>query len=63
VARDYTSVYPEAGLVAGIGPLSGQTIAVSEMVYSTGTMRLRSPNGMVNLDCESSGIAVDVSEA
>jgi hypothetical protein len=63
VTRDYTSSYPENGAISGIGPISDQTIRRSERDHEKGAMRLTSPDGKITLDCESSGIAVEVSDA
>lgn len=63
VARDTSLAYPEAGTGTGIGPIAGQTIPVTEMDYQRGAMRLTSPDGRITLDCESSGIAVEVTDA
>jgi hypothetical protein len=60
VARDYTIVYPESGASVGIGPIGGQTIHVTEMDFQKGAMRLTSSDSRITLDCESSGIAVEV---
>jgi hypothetical protein len=62
VARDYSVVYPEAGKSAGIGPIEGQVIGVTEMDYQKGALRLTSADGKITLDCESDGISVKVSE-
>jgi len=63
VARDYAFAYPEAGCGVGIGPIDGQTIPVTEMDYEKEKMHLTSPDGRITLNCESSGIAVEVSDA
>ena len=63
VARDFTLAYPEAGTGIGIGPIVGQTIPVTEMDFQKGVMRLTSTDGKITLDCESSGISVEVSDA
>jgi hypothetical protein len=52
-----------AQLIAGIGPISGQTIPVTEMDFNKGVMQLASLDGRIVLHCESSGIAVEVSDA
>ena len=63
VARDYTLADPEAGSGIGIGPIEGQTIPVTGMDDVKGAMHLTSPDGKIALDCESGGIAVDVTDA
>lgn len=63
VARDTEPAYPEAGFAVGIGPIDGQAIPVTEMDFDIGEMRVVSPDGRIVLECESSGIAVTVSEA
>lgn len=63
VARDYTVVYPNTGTIIGIGPINGEIIRVTEMDFETEAMRLASSDGRIVLKCESSGIAVHVSEA
>lgn len=62
VARDYTLAYPDGGSSVGIGPIAGQSIPVVEMDYQKGMMRLTSPDGKIALNCESSGISVEVAE-
>lgn len=60
VARDYQVVYPADGACAGIGPLAGQVISVTEMDPRSESMRIESPDAMTVLECESSGISVVV---
>ena len=62
VARDYTVVYPQAGTVAGIGPIKGQVIVVKEMDFEKGGMRLKSSDGRIILNCESGGISVEIAD-
>ena len=62
VARDYAVAYPDGGHSVGIGPIAGQSISVMEMDYQKGTMVLKSPDGRITLDCESSGISVEVAD-
>jgi hypothetical protein len=63
VARKIELAYPERGVGAGIGPIDGQAIPVTQMNYETGHMRAVSPDGRIVLECESSGIAVQVPDA
>lgn len=63
VARDIELAYPTGGVGVGIGPLDGQSIRVTEMDYDSGQMRVVSPGGRIVLDCESSGIAVQLPDA
>ena len=63
VARDYSVVYPKLGESIGIGPIDSQKITVTEINFQIGTMRLKSPDGSVVLDCESSGISVEKFDA
>jgi hypothetical protein len=63
VARGTELAYPEGGVGAGIGPIEGQAIRVTEMDYESGRMRAVSPDGRIVLECESSGIAVQASDA
>ncbi|WP_165252409.1 hypothetical protein [Paludisphaera soli] len=58
VARDVELAYPVGGVGIGIGPIAGQPVAVTEMDYETGAMRVLGPGGRFVLECESSGIAV-----
>ena len=62
VARNTELAYPEAGVGVGIGPIDDQAIPVAEIDFDTGEMRLASPNGRIVLVCESSGIAVTVTD-
>jgi len=63
LARNTELAYPGGGVGIGIGPLDGQPIAVTEMDYDTGEMRVASPDGRFVLECESSGIAVSGPDA
>jgi hypothetical protein len=63
VARDYTLAYPENGYAVGFGPIADQAVPVTEMDFQKGAMRLTSSDGRITLDCESSGIAVEASDA
>jgi hypothetical protein len=58
VARDGTVAYPIAGCVMGIGPIAGESVAVSEMNYQTEELSLSSPNGMFNLSYESGTVTI-----
>ena len=60
VARDYTIAYPTAGASVGIGPIAGKTIFVNEIDFQKGIMRLTSRDSRITLNCESSGIEVEV---
>ena len=59
IARNYDLAYPEDGKGIGIGPIDGQTIAVTEMDFDTGRMQLHSPDRKIVLKCEKGGIAVE----
>jgi hypothetical protein len=63
VARDYDLSYPTDGMTTGIGPIDGQAIPVTEMDFQKGSMRLTTSNGKMTINCESSGILVEVSDA
>ena len=63
VARDHTLAYPENGEGIGVGPIDGQRIPVTEMDYTKEAFHLVSPNGKIALNCESSGIDVQASDA
>ena len=63
VARSIELAYPTGGFGVGIGPLSGQSIPITEMDYDTGCMRVVSPDGRIVLECESSGIGVQAPDA
>ena len=59
VARSTELAYPnERGFGIGIGPIEGQAIAVCEIDYASGQMRVAGPEGKFVLHCESSGIAI-----
>lgn len=58
VARDNTPVYPSAGLSAGIGPLEGTVVAVTEMNYATEDLAVESRNGKYRLVYNSGTIAI-----
>ena len=58
VARNTELAYPVNGCGIGIGPVDGERIAVTEMNYETGMIRLVSPDGVTVLECESSEIVV-----
>jgi hypothetical protein len=60
VARDYEVVYPNGGTCLGIGPIEGKAISVTEMDFEKGIIRLKSSDGRVALECESSVIKVKV---
>jgi len=60
VARDTELAYPENGVGIGIGPIDGQSIPVTVMDWERYRMHVTSPDGRVELDCESSGIAVRI---
>ena len=63
LARSTELAYPKRGFGVGIGPIDGQAIAVTEMNYDTGEMRVASPDGRIILECESSGIAVQAADS
>jgi len=48
VARDTSVIYPDAGMIAGIGPLEGVSVSVQEIDYDTGVLRFTSPDGKLN---------------
>jgi hypothetical protein len=50
-------------MTTGIGPIDGQAIPVTEMDFQKGSMRLTTSNGKMTINCESSGILVEVSDA
>ena len=58
VARDTSPAYPGEESGIGIGPLSGQTIPLTEMDFAIERFSLQSPDGRILLVCESNGIAV-----
>jgi uncharacterized protein YbjT (DUF2867 family) len=58
VARDETVIYPEAGIVAGIGPLEGVSVPVQEIDYDTGLLQLSSPDGRLRLQYEEGTLTV-----
>jgi hypothetical protein len=56
VARDSKLAYPESGFAAGIGPIEGQKIKVTE--GSEGSMNLTSPDGLLRLVYDSGSIEI-----
>src|SRR6185436_7100543 len=44
VARDSVPVYPEEGVVGGIGPLEGVAVKVHGIDYKTGILEFTSPD-------------------
>lgn len=60
VARDYEVVYAKDGKCHGIGPINGEIITVTEMDYQKDAMHLKSSDGRITLECESSVINVEV---
>lgn len=62
VARNTALAYPKDGIGIGIGPIDGQAIAITEMDYERGEMRVISPDGRIVLECEGSGISVSVAD-
>lgn len=57
VARDYARAYPKEGKAFGIGPISGEEIAVAEL-DSDHDIAVASPDGRLLLKCTSSDIEV-----
>jgi hypothetical protein len=57
VARDYALAYPIEVVGVGIGPLDGQAIQVTGLDPDH-SIRVKSPDGRIELNCESSGIEV-----
>ena len=62
-ARDYDLSNQVDGVSTGIGPIDGQAIPVTEMDFQKGSMRLTTSTGKMTINCESSGILVEVSDA
>lgn len=58
VARDTTPAYPGEARGIGIGPISGQAIPLTETDFAIERFIVKSPDGRIQLDCESNGIAV-----
>ncbi len=58
VARDHSPVYPEAGRAAGIGPLEGVSIPVTEMNYDTDELRFSSPDGRIRFEYDSGTLTI-----
>jgi hypothetical protein len=63
VARSTELAYPRDGAGIGIGPIAGQFIPVTEMDCAIGHMRAISADGRIVLECEGSGIGVQVPDA
>ena len=57
IARDYKLAYPENGFAVGIGPIEGESISVAELDSENGVL-LSSPDGGIELRCESDGIEI-----
>jgi hypothetical protein len=57
LARDRDVAYPTDNIGLGIGPIDGQAITIAEL-DSDHEIRLMSPDGAFELECESSGIAL-----
>jgi hypothetical protein len=58
VARDIAPAYTEQNCGIGIGPIEGQAIPITEMDHTTERFCLTSLDDKIQLNCESSGIAV-----
>ena len=58
VARDATVVYPDAGMISGIGPLDGVSVPVKEVDYDTGVLRFTSPDGKLCFMYEEGAIEI-----
>lgn len=58
LARDYNLAYPCEGKVLGIGPIEGESTAVTELDYDKGRFQVSSQDGRLQLHCESDGIRV-----
>lgn len=61
VARDYELSYPENGEAIGIGPIKGEVISVYEL-DSDHAITIISPDGRIDLHCESDGIEIATKE-
>lgn len=62
VARDSTLPYPVGGCVAGIGPIAGQAVPVTEKNYETDEFNLITPDGTFNLSYESGTLTVSTAD-
>lgn len=58
VARDETVIYPEDGIVPGIGPLEGIPVPVKEIDYETGVLQFSSPDGRLSFEYEEGTLTV-----
>lgn len=58
VFRSTEVVYPENGIIPGIGPLEGKQIWLSELDYSTGRLEFSSPDGQLLLSYEEGVLSV-----
>lgn len=56
-ARDYAVIYPEAGTIAGIGPLQGRRLAVAEYDFEHDLV-VSSPSGRYRAIADSSMLEV-----
>ena len=63
VARDTGAAYPEGGYGVGIGPIAGVAVAVTEINYDTGELKLTSPDASVSVEYESGTITVSDARA
>jgi hypothetical protein len=58
VARDPAIFYPDGARAAGIGPIAGLSIPVTEIDYDTGQLRFCSPDGVMSFEYESGTLTV-----
>src|SRR5690349_18250273 len=58
VARDAAVGYPHEGRIEGIGPLAGISVPVVQRDQIVETIRIRTPDGRLDLLGESDGITV-----
>ena len=58
VARDSLVIYPEAGMIEGIGPLDGISVQVREIDYGTGVLRFTSSDGKLSLTYEEGALEI-----
>ena len=58
IARDSQLAYPEDGHAAGIGPMEGMVVPITELNYDTGQLHFASPDGKYSLEYEAGTITV-----
>lgn len=63
VARDSDLAYPENGHAAGIGPMAGMVIPISELNYDSGQLHFASPDGKYRFEYGEGTLTVTEADA